>query len=72
MDSAAALRWADPSASEDAVITRPARLLLASAAVLTTTSMTAVPAAAYDPPTALMGDGGSVIPLKNAAMIVRT
>ncbi|MGH3361912.1 MAG: calcium-binding protein, partial [Nocardioides sp.] len=37
------------------------------------TPLTAVsPAAAYQPPTALLGDGGTPIPLKNAAMIVMT
>jgi serralysin len=51
---------------------RSVRFLLLLAAVAATTSMTAVAYADYYPPTELLGDGGPVIPLKNAAMIVIT
>lgn len=52
---------------------RPVRLFLVVAAFATaTTSMTSVAHADYQPPTELLGDNGPAIPLKNAAMIVRT
>lgn len=52
------------------VFRRSARFLLALAACSTITSM---PTGAQAlPPTELMGDGGPVTPLKNAAMIVKT
>ena len=51
---------------------RCARVSLALAAGAAALSMTQVAHADYQPPTALLGDGGTVIPLKNAAMIVST
>lgn len=51
---------------------RSVRLSLVLAAFAATTSMTAVAHAGYHPPTELTGGGGPVIPLKNAAMIVKT
>ncbi len=51
---------------------RSARLFVVLAAFAATTSVTTVAHADYYPPTELLGDGGPVIPLKNAAMIVRT
>lgn len=51
---------------------RSVRYCLAAAACAATASITAVSHAEYRPPTELMGDGGPVIPLKNAAMIQKT
>ncbi len=45
------------------------RFFLVLAAFAATTSMTAIAHADYYPPTELLGDGGPVIPLKDAAMI---
>jgi len=45
------------------------RFFLVLAAFAATTSMTGIAHADYYPPTELMGDGGPVTPLKNAAMI---
>lgn len=54
------------------MLRRSTRFLLVAAALTAATSVTSAAQAEYRPPTALMGDGGPVIPLKNAAMIVRT